>query len=56
MNARMVQGIFDDLNPDAISRWIDQSIPADWSIRSPRKAGVFRQFAEITGPTPTKIP
>jgi len=29
-----------------------QSIPADWSISSPRKAGFFRLLAEITGHTP----
>ena len=26
-----------------------QSIPADWSIRAPRKAAFFRLLAEITG-------
>jgi len=30
-----------------------QSIPADWTISSPRKAGFFRLLAEITGHTPT---
>jgi hypothetical protein len=29
-----------------------QSIPADWTISSPRKAGFFRLLAEITGHTP----
>ena len=29
-----------------------QSIPANWSISSPRKAGFFRLLAEITGHTP----
>ncbi len=29
-----------------------QSIPADWGIGSPRKAGFFRLLAEITGSTP----
>ena len=29
-----------------------QSIPADWTISSPRKAGFFRLLAEITGYTP----
>jgi len=29
-----------------------QSIPADWGISSPRKAGFFRLLAEITGHTP----
>jgi hypothetical protein len=29
-----------------------QSIPADWGIRSPRKAGFFRLLAEITGHDP----
>jgi hypothetical protein len=29
-----------------------QSIPADWGINSPRKAGFFRLLAEITGHTP----
>ena len=29
-----------------------QSIPADWGISSPRKAGFFRLLAEITGYTP----
>ena len=31
-----------------------QSIPADWTISSPRKAGFFRLLAEITGATPGK--
>lgn len=30
-----------------------QSIPANWGISSPRKAGFFRLLAEITGSTPT---
>ena len=30
-----------------------QSIPANWGISSPRKAGFFRLLAEITGTTPT---
>ncbi|MSU49595.1 MAG: hypothetical protein EXS37_10990 [Opitutus sp.] len=30
-----------------------QSIPANWTISSPRKAGFFRLLAEITGHTPT---
>ncbi len=29
-----------------------QSIPADWTISSPRKAGFFRLLAEITGHSP----
>jgi hypothetical protein len=29
-----------------------QSIPADWTINSPRKVGFFRLLAEITGHTP----
>lgn len=29
-----------------------QSIPVDWTISSPRKAGFFRLLAEITGHTP----
>ncbi len=29
-----------------------QSIPADWTLSSPRKAGFFRLLAEITGHTP----
>lgn len=29
-----------------------QSIPANWTISSPRKAGFFRLLAEITGHTP----
>lgn len=33
-----------------------QSIPADWGIRSPRKAGFFRLLAEITGHTPDGAP
>lgn len=28
-----------------------QSVPADWTISSPRKAGFFRLLAEITGHT-----
>jgi hypothetical protein len=33
-----------------------QSIPADWSISSPRKAGFFRKLAEITGRPPVASP
>jgi hypothetical protein len=33
-----------------------QSIPADWGISSPRKAGFFRLLAEITGHTPAANP
>lgn len=29
-----------------------QSVPVDWTINSPRKAGFFRLLAEITGATP----
>ncbi len=31
-----------------------QSMPANWGISSPRKAGFFRLLAEITGSTPNK--
>ena len=32
-----------------------QSIPADWTISSPRKAGFFRLLAEITGCHPAEV-
>ena len=31
-----------------------QSVPVNWTISSPRKAGFFRLLAEITGHTPTR--
>lgn len=31
-----------------------QSVPVNWGIHSPRKAGFFRLLAEITGHTPER--
>lgn len=50
MNSRMVQGVFDDLNPETISRW---AYPDTGKGDAERNTREF--LAEITGHTPTPV-
>jgi len=61
LNARLVQGIFDDRNPETVSRWAYfdpgksnyadgyQSPPVNWGINTERKRAFFRLVSELAG-------